>query len=201
MAIKTPAKTPTDSFEPSQQQQLNLPPPQTFEILPPLHELLARIDAYQNQGLPPDSSGAHAPTASQSTSVGGPTSTPTLSSATPLPHHPKPSTGTSSLTAAGAAGAQGPTDPADLVDLDSPDFGFAYAEVQPLNPKELPTVALEIKARIRGALRALEKLPDMERGVSEQEEEMRVLEERIRRQRAVLEDLRGVAAGMVGRVG
>ncbi|KAF2764854.1 hypothetical protein EJ03DRAFT_355400 [Teratosphaeria nubilosa] len=29
---------------PSQQQQLNLPPPELFDILPQLHEILARID-------------------------------------------------------------------------------------------------------------------------------------------------------------
>ncbi len=109
------------------QSKPTLPPPQTFDILPTLHELLARID--------------HAP------------------NLTSLDLSPP--------------------------DSGSTDLGSLYADLPPLEPKELPIEVLQIKAKIRRALKELEKLPDMERSVEEQEEEIRELEERGRRQMEV----------------
>lgn len=114
-----------------------LPATQTFDILPLLHELLARLD------------------------------------------HSLPQTASTS------------------------DTGH-YAELQPLEPKDVPTLALPVKARIRKALRELEKVPGVERSVAEQEEEIAELEARIERQRAVLRGLSeaaGKAGGAVGRGG
>lgn len=51
MSLKQPIKTTTnapDSFK----SLLNLPSPQSFDILPLLHEHLAQVDAYFNQDIP-----------------------------------------------------------------------------------------------------------------------------------------------------
>ena len=141
MALKQPIKT-TSNTTPS--PTLQLPPPQTFEFLPPLHELLARIEVYNNQ---------------QSTSL-------------------------DQLFAP----------------EESTDIGSNYAELQPLNPKDLPTAALDIKARVRGAQREVEQLPDVDRTVEEQEEEIWELESRIKRQHDMLRALGEVAKGLVAKV-
>lgn len=125
--------TTTDASRPSSQAQSDqppLPPPQTFDILPPLHEILARID--------------HAPND---------------------PMH--------------AAAGDG-----DVV---------SYQDIQPLEPKELPNEVVAIKSKIRKALRELEKLPDMDRSVEEQEEEIRLLQEKAAKQNKVLQKLAEVA--------
>ena len=49
MALKQPIKTTTNAPPAaSTHAQLQLPDPSTFDILPKLHELLARVDAHQN---------------------------------------------------------------------------------------------------------------------------------------------------------
>jgi hypothetical protein len=137
MALKHPLKT---TFEADQRSTLSLPPPQIFEILPPLHELLARVDAHQTQVPGIDQTG-------------------------------------------------------DLTTLeDVPgDLGSAYAELEPLNPKDLPTAALEIKGRIRNALREIGMLPDIDRSIEQQEQDIRDLQEKIEKQKAVLQQLAEVA--------
>lgn len=123
--------------------RLNLPPPQIFDILPALHELLARIE--------------RAP---------GPESTdPSLQSSTSTPFN------------------------------ESEDIGAHYQDQPPLEPKDLPTEVLAIKSKIRKALKEIEKLPDMEWSVEEQEEEIRELEERIARQKAMLGKFGEMAKG------
>ncbi|KAM0717737.1 hypothetical protein Q7P37_007589 [Cladosporium fusiforme] len=107
-----------------------LPPPQTFDILPPLHEILARIDHAPNDPI------------------------------------------------------QAATGDGDVV---------SYAELQPLEPKDLPNEVLAVKTKIRKALRELEKLPDMDRSVEEQEEEIRMLEEKAAKQKEVLKKLGDLA--------
>lgn len=109
----------------------NLPPPQIFDVLPALHELLARID--------------RAPADSQQ-QIGSP----------------------------------------DDSSKTGDDIGAHYPDQAPFEPKELPTEVLVIKAKIRKALREVEKLPDMDWSVEEQEEEIVELEERIERQKAML---------------
>ena len=110
----------------SESQPIQLPPPQTFDILPPLQEILARID--------------HAP-----------------------------------------------TDPMQAATVDAD--AISYAELQPLEPRDLPHEVLAIKNKIRKALRELEKLPDMDRDVEQQEAEIKMLEEKAVKQREVLRKL------------
>ncbi|KAK5277640.1 hypothetical protein LTR16_009538, partial [Cryomyces antarcticus] len=100
-----------------------LPPPETFDILPPLHQLLSRLLA----GNPPN--------------------------------------------------------------LADPSLA-AYPDQQHLDIQQLATESSSIKARIRKALAAVRALPDMERTVEEQEEEIEYLESKIRRQRRIIEDMR-----------
>jgi len=114
----------------SDSESVQLPPPQTFDILPPLHEILARID--------------HAP-----------------------------------------------TDPMQATAADA-DF-VSYADLQPLEPRDLPHEVLPIKTKIRKAVRELEKLPDMDRDVEQQEAEIKMLEEKAVKQREVLQRLGDVA--------
>ncbi|SMR60415.1 unnamed protein product [Zymoseptoria tritici ST99CH_1E4] len=84
---------------------------------------------------------------------------------------------------------------------DSVPEGTSYIGLSPLAPKDLPTAVLEVKAKIRAALRAVEGLPDVERSLEEQDEEIAELEERIRRQRIVLSGLQDVKDGKVGGMG
>ena len=114
----------------SQPEPAQLPPPQTFDILPPLHELLARIDHAPNDPM-------HAAT--------------------------------------------------------SADEVVTYSEPQPLEAKDLPSEVIAIKSKIRKALRELEKLPDMDRDVEEQEAEIRKLEQKAAKQKEVLQRLGEVA--------
>lgn len=76
-----------------------------------------------------------------------------------------------------------------------------YSPLQPLEPKELPTEVLEIKRKIRKALKELERLPDMERSIDEQQEEIDALEGRIKRQGEMIARLAELAKGMRDRVG
>ena len=124
--------------------QLQLPPPQTFDILPALHELLARIDH-----------GAVDPT-------GGIT---------------------------------------DQASSDPEDIGALYSELQPLEPKELSAEVQPIKQKVRKALKELEKLPDMERSVEEQNEEIEEMEEKVRRQREMIRRLGELARGLQEKIG
>ncbi|KAF2481991.1 hypothetical protein BDY17DRAFT_354654 [Neohortaea acidophila] len=123
----------------------DLPPPQTFDILPTIHELLARID--------------HATPTNNSNNASNATTTTT------------------------------PTTPSD-------PLGALYTDLTPLEPKDLPNEVLVVKAKIRAALKQLEKLPDMGRGVEEQVEEIAELEARIRRQREMVGVLGGLAGGV-----
>ncbi|KAK5126279.1 hypothetical protein LTR85_010515 [Meristemomyces frigidus] len=122
------------------QQRPPLPTPQLFDILPALHETLARLD--------------HTPT--------------------------------------------GLADPLQLASVD--DTAVYYADLQPLDRKDLPTAILPLKAQMRKGLREVEKLPDMERSVQDQEDEIAELEERIRRQEAVMQGLAQAARGVGGKV-
>lgn len=126
-------------------QSLNLPPPQTFDILSVLHELLARIDH-------------------TSTELGGISGQP------------------------------------DILESGN-DIGALYTDLAPLEPKELPTEVLQVKAKIRNALKELQKLPDMDRSVEDQQVEMEELEERIAKQKAMQRKLGEAAKGTEGRMG
>ncbi|KAH8175055.1 RNA polymerase II transcription mediator complex subunit 9 domain-containing protein [Sarocladium implicatum] len=60
----------------------------------------------------------------------------------------------------------------------------------PLAIKDVPGVTDAIKHKIQRARATVKGLPDMSRGIQEQEQEMRELEEKIEKQRRVLEGLR-----------
>ncbi|KAK0304980.1 hypothetical protein LTR01_007186 [Friedmanniomyces endolithicus] len=124
-------------------QQPPLPPPQLFDILPALHELLARIDH---------------------------------SSSTTDPASSSP-----------------PTDPNDPA---SEPLALNYSNLHPLDPKDLPSAILPLKAQMRRGLVELGRLADMERSVLEQGEEIGALEDKVRRQEGVLRGLGGRARGV-----
>jgi hypothetical protein len=64
-----------------------------------------------------------------------------------------------------------------------------------LEAKDLPTAASAIKIRIQKARAVIESLPDVERTVEEQEEEMEELQYRIARLKSVIGDF-GRRAGL-----
>lgn len=134
VSASTPS-TSTANMSQSQSQtfQPSLPPPQTFDILPPLHELLARID---HISLPGEHSSS------------------------------------------------------------SEECDARYLELQPLEPKDLPGEVLPLKSKIRKALRELEKLPDMDRSVEDQREEIAELVLRKTKQEDMIRRLATVAEGM-----
>jgi len=60
----------------------------------------------------------------------------------------------------------------------------------PLSIKDIPPATDELKHKLQKARIQVKELPDIERSVEEQEEEIRELEEKIKRQRDVLVGLR-----------
>jgi len=61
-----------------------------------------------------------------------------------------------------------------------------------LTIKDIPTATDELKYKVHRARMQVNELPDMQRSIAEQEEEIRELEVRIAKQSKVLEDLRDV---------
>ncbi len=66
----------------------------------------------------------------------------------------------------------------------------------PLTIKDIPAATDGLKHNLQKARVLVKELPDMERSTVEQEEEMKELEEKIRKQRDVLEQLREVGVAM-----
>lgn len=123
-----------------------MPPSHTFDILPALHELLARVE--------------QAPAAADLFS-----------------------------------GLDEEVDPSDIGSHYPPDT------LIPLAPKDLPEEVIKaIKSKIRAAVRTVEALPDIDRSTAEQEEEIAMLEERVRRQREMLRGLGELAETLAGRL-
>lgn len=60
---------------------------------------------------------------------------------------------------------------------------------EPLDPKDLPQAAVPIKLKIQKAKAAVSTLPDVERSIEEQEDEIQELQKRIGRLRGVLGEL------------
>ncbi|EGD84698.1 hypothetical protein H112_08412 [Trichophyton rubrum D6] len=121
------------------------PPPQTFDILPPLHALLARLLSNQSSSF-----------------------------ATGQPGEPGLSQSTEQTPGGGIASLDG------------------------LDPKSLLTGASAVKIRIQKARNAVEEMPDIERTIAEQEEEIVMLEKRIGRLRGVLDNFRGRSEKLAG---
>ncbi|KAE8351025.1 RNA polymerase II transcription mediator complex subunit 9-domain-containing protein [Aspergillus coremiiformis] len=163
------------------------PPPQTFDIIPPLHGLLLRLLAPQAN---PDGVSNSARAAEDSTAAiapSGPASTAAVQSQVqPLQQH-------------SAAGNQKNDGDGVLPTVSSaaPGSAAAAAEIAaalssytlpPLDIKDLPTEASSIKIRIQKARAVVESLPDVQRSVLEQEEEINELEDRISRLKSVIAD-------------
>jgi hypothetical protein len=133
----TPTTTTAPTLNPTlTTAQPPLPPPQTFDILPPLHALLSRLEPSLNV-YTPDTSAALPPNNAAHTPV----------------------------TSASALPSSAP---------------------QQLDYKDAAVAAQFLKSRIRKALADLAGLADMHRGVDEQEEEIKGLEDKIQRQKEVL---------------
>ncbi|KAI9043749.1 RNA polymerase II mediator complex middle subunit MED9 [Aspergillus affinis] len=170
--VKEPATAP---------QPVPFPPPQTFDIIPPLHGLLLRL-------LPSE------------TNTGG------VSNGVGPSEHPTGAAGPSatSSTPAGAAQSQqqqsqaGPGNDGALPSVSSgvPVSAAAAAEIAalssnappPLDIKSLPTEISSIKIRVQKAQAVVEGLPDVDRSVADQEAEIEELEDRIARLKSVIAD-------------
>ncbi|KAL5359785.1 RNA polymerase II transcription mediator complex subunit 9-domain-containing protein [Aspergillus floccosus] len=157
-------------------QPVPFPPPQTFDILPPLHSLLLRLLSPQTNNERPgdDTSGTAGPSGQpgqQSQSATQPQSSSTGN------EHTGGTLPTVSLTGPGSASAT-----AEIAALSS-------SAPPPLDIKHLPTEASSIKIRIQKAQAVVESLPDVDRSVVDQEKEIAQLEERIARLTSVLSDL------------
>ncbi|KAK2873773.1 hypothetical protein FQN49_002077 [Arthroderma sp. PD_2] len=113
------------------------PSPQTFDVLPPLHALLARLLSNQ-----------------------------------------------SSSFATGQPGESG------LSQSTEPTPGGGIGSLDSLDPKSLLTGASAVKIRIQKARNAVEEMPDIDRTIAEQEEEIQQLEKKIEKLKGVLSDFK-----------
>ncbi|PYH41915.1 RNA polymerase II mediator complex middle subunit MED9, partial [Aspergillus saccharolyticus JOP 1030-1] len=169
-------ETPLVKDTPVTPQAVPFPPPQTFDIIPPLHGLLLRLLAS------PGTTG-HGVRASEVTNGGsGPVGQPTSAPGQP---HSQP-------------GSEAHGQPGVLVTVPSAGPGPVSASAElaalgsnvppPLDIKDLPTEVSSIKIRIQKAQAVVENLPDVDRSVAEQEEEIRELEDRIAKLKTVISD-------------
>ncbi|KAK2763737.1 hypothetical protein FQN54_009353 [Arachnomyces sp. PD_36] len=153
------------------------PSPQVFDVLPPLHALLLRLIASQestNQQQQPTTSGPEV----SSTPVVPPTSNNNNRDTLAPPQPPNNN-------------QQQTTTPNALPTSLKPD----------LDTKSLLTESSSVKIRIQKAKTALEGLPDIDRTVREQEEEIRELEKRIGGLKGVVGEFGRRSAGVGGKDG
>ncbi|KAA8646052.1 hypothetical protein EYZ11_001942 [Aspergillus tanneri] len=163
-------------------QPVAFPPPQTFDIVPPLHGLLLRLlPSHTNAGgvsngvRPADDPGTAA-------APSGPSSTTVNSNQSQLQQHQQ-------------NGPGGENNHGGLQTVSS-GSASAAAEISALGSnahpsldiKGLPTEVSSIKIRIQKAQAVVEGLPDVQRSVDEQEEEIEELEDRITRLKSVIAD-------------
>ncbi|KAJ5808603.1 hypothetical protein N7474_009872 [Penicillium riverlandense] len=161
VAPETPIKDATESTAP---QTVPFPPPQTFEIIPPLHGILLRLLSQKN-------------TASEQGNTTAPAGNESTQPQSQQPLDPKNGTGPSSL---------------DLTNLEPNAH-------PPLDVKDLPTETSSVKIRLQKARTVVEGLPDVDRSVAEQQQEIEELEDHVARLRSVISDF-GSRAGMKERV-
>lgn len=166
-APESPAEDATTSPE-----TVPFPPPQTFDIIPPLHGILLRL--LSQKGASNEAGGAPggAPGAS-GTAADAQTQGQQASSSTPG--------GGNNNTAQSQATGEVP-----ILDPNANP---------PLDIKHLPTATSSVKIRIQKARGIVEGLPDVHRTVEEQQTEIDELEDRIARLRSVIADF-GSRAGM-----
>lgn len=140
------------------------PPPQTFEIIPPLHGILLRLlspkpTQTEPSGVPGETTGAPGATAdAQAQHQQAPSSIP----------------GGDNNAATSQAIPEVPVHDGN--------------GIPPLDVKDLPTATSSVRIRIQKARAAVEALPDADRSVEEQQKEIAVLEDRIARLRSVISD-------------
>ncbi|KAJ5749784.1 hypothetical protein N7533_006812 [Penicillium manginii] len=145
-------------------QTVPFPSPQTFEILPQLHGILLRLLSQKTTG---------------NDAVGGPEIAGTSTEAHPDGQQPPsniPGEANDPTASQAAAGALDPNAP------------------PPLDVKDLPTETHSVKIRIQKARAVVEGLPDVQRSVEEQQDEISELEDRVARLRSVISDF-GTRAG------
>ncbi|KAF2219961.1 hypothetical protein BDZ85DRAFT_321925 [Elsinoe ampelina] len=177
---QTPAP-PTIPLDPSYPP---LPSPSHFDILPPLHALLSRLDPTLNTYTPDPTAIATTPALAQSAST-SPTQPPGGSS---LPGSGLPDGNNAGSLGVGAEGI-------------SQGQGSQGAGGQAgLSYKDAALAAGFLKSRIRKLMQELAGLEDMDRTVEEQEREIAELEERVRGQREVLAALGDEAGRVLGEV-
>lgn len=150
-------------------QTVPFPPPQTFEILPQLHGILLRLLSQKPVG----NVAVGAP--AEGTEVPG-SSTEARPDGQQLPSNIPGREANDPTASQAAAGAIDPNAP------------------PPLDVKDLPTETHSVKIRIQKARAVVEGLPDVQRSVEEQEDEISELEDRVARLRSVISDF-GTRAG------
>lgn len=168
--------------EPTVPQPVPFPPPQTFDIIPPLHGLLLRL--LSPQANPEGVSNGTRATEDPAVAT-APTSTGAAKSQ-PQPQQQHSTAGNQHNHSHGVL----PTVSA------APGSASAAAEIAalssnappPLDIKDLPTEASSIKIRIQKAQAVVESLPDVSRSVAEQEEEINDLEGRISRLKSIISE-------------
>ncbi|PYH98289.1 hypothetical protein BO71DRAFT_416395 [Aspergillus ellipticus CBS 707.79] len=181
-------ETPMVRDAPATPQAVPFPSPQTFDIIPPLHGLLLRLLS------PPSDAGG------VSNGV-RPGEDPNGAAASTAPGQPQ------SQQQPQSAGNENSTHGGVLLTVPSAGPGpvSAAAEIAalgsnappPLDIKDLPTEVSSIKIRIQKAHAVVENLPDVNRSVAEQEEEIGELEDRIAKLKSVISDF-GKRAGKPG---
>lgn len=185
------------------EQPVPFPSPQTFDFIPPLHALVLRLLSSTST-----SSAAAAPVTSQSTieveasAAGATASQPETQSQTQTQTQIQIQTQTQT-----EAGSQSQTQrlsqsqqpkssvhSASLQHQQAQQLGLSLdssahsSSLPPLEAKDLFTAASAIRIRIQKARTVVESLPDVQRTVAEQQQEIDELQNRIASLRAVLVD-------------
>ncbi|CRG85672.1 hypothetical protein PISL3812_02704 [Talaromyces islandicus] len=181
----TPDANPTT--EPSSPHAF--PTPQTFDFLPPLHALLLRLISTANNSNGNNNSqtpagdvvGAGTGPGSGGGDLKQQQQQPQQHQQQPPPPPPPPKASQQSTTTPSTQTIQHQPSDASLLGT-----AAAGGVLPPLEAKTLPTAASAIKIRIQKARAVVEKMPGIERSVTEQEEEIEKLEERIARLKSVV---------------
>lgn len=166
-APESPAKDATLSPE-----TVLFPPPQTFDIIPPLHGILLRLlsqkEASNEAGAAPGATAG--------------------ASGTPADAQTHGQQASSSIQGSGNSNAAQSQAPGEVPIVD-PNAN------PPLDIKDLPSATSSVKIRIQKARGVVEGLPDVQRSVEEQQIEIDQLEDRVARLRSVIADF-GSRTGM-----
>ncbi|KAJ5174819.1 uncharacterized protein N7482_000696 [Penicillium canariense] len=150
---------------PESPETVPFPPPQTFEIIPPLHGILLRL-------LSPK------PTSSGQNGAPGNTTVAPEHSVDAQAQHQQAS---SSIPGGNTTNTQAAQAIPEVPAHDSNGL-------PPLDVKDLPTATSSVKIRIQKARAVVEGLPDTHRSIEEQQKEISELEDRVARLRSVLSD-------------